>query len=192
MYGNGGQTLNGVNMNDLGYGMGYLICKSYYENASDKQAAIKEMLTAELTDEYARNFLLESGFVPKKDIKFVQNFEFAPLAIKEGKKVRQVQYGYKVQGEEIEFIVKSKDIPFAVESLAVAGNFNQWNPKAEGYQLQLEKGKYILRLPKDDFTAGKKYYFKFVANGNNWLQPPIKAKNKESDGGGNINLFLER
>ena len=191
LYGNGGQTIKGVNMNDLGYGMGYLICKSYYENAADKKAAINEMLTMKLTDENARAFLLKSGFVPKKHRKFVQNFEYKPLPVNNGKKVKKVQYGYKIKGETVEFVLKSKELKFNVSSLTVAGTFNDWNPKAKNYEMKLEKGKYILRLDKSEFEEGKKYHFKFVANKNSWLQPPIKAKNAESDGSGNTNLYIE-
>ncbi|TDE48401.1 hypothetical protein [Flavobacterium sp. GT3P67] len=32
------------NLPDQGYWIGYQICKSYYENATDKKQAIKEML----------------------------------------------------------------------------------------------------------------------------------------------------
>ncbi|WP_299361947.1 hypothetical protein [Winogradskyella sp.] len=191
LYGNGGQTINGINMDDLGYGMGYLICKSFYENATNKKAAIKEMLTTYFTDENARSFLLKSGFVPEKDLKYVKNFEFKPLDIKNGKKIKKITYGYKVKRDNIEFIIKSKDIPFKVKSLSVAGIFNNWNPKSKDYQMHLEKGKYVLRLPKANFENGQKHYFKFVANENSWLQPPIEAKNSEKDASGNLNLYLE-
>jgi hypothetical protein len=45
---------------DLGYWAGYRIARAYYENASDKRAAIREML--QMTD--ARAFLAASGWRP--------------------------------------------------------------------------------------------------------------------------------
>ncbi len=46
---------------DLGYYMGYEICKAYYEKASDKKQAIKDMLTIQ---DY-RQFLEKSGYAEK-------------------------------------------------------------------------------------------------------------------------------
>lgn len=45
---------------DLGYWVGYRIAKAYYENATDKRSAIREML--QMTD--ARAFLAASGWRP--------------------------------------------------------------------------------------------------------------------------------
>jgi hypothetical protein len=191
LYGNGGITLNGINMNDLGYGMGYLICKRYYENASNKKEAIKTMLTLNLTDENARQFLLDSGFVPKKDIEFVKNFEFKPLEIELNKNIKKVVYGYKIKKNRVEFRINAKDIPFEVETLSVAGSFNNWNPKAEGFKMQKVKSYYVLSIPKSEFNQGNKYQFKFVANDNSWLQPPLEAENAVSDNSGNKNLVLQ-
>jgi hypothetical protein len=46
--------------NDLGYWVGYRICKAYYQRAADKQQALREIL--ELTDPHA--FLAKSGWRP--------------------------------------------------------------------------------------------------------------------------------
>jgi uncharacterized protein YjaZ len=48
------------NVGQLGYWVGYRIAKSYYRNASDKRAAIREMI--QLTDAHA--FLARSGWRP--------------------------------------------------------------------------------------------------------------------------------
>jgi hypothetical protein len=45
---------------DLGYGVGYRICKSYYEHAADKRQAIRDII--EMTDPHA--FLAKSGWYP--------------------------------------------------------------------------------------------------------------------------------
>lgn len=47
---------------DLGYFMGYAICKSYYENSEDKQQAITEMLQLEYNPESVLEFLKQSKY----------------------------------------------------------------------------------------------------------------------------------
>jgi hypothetical protein len=62
LYGNKGITINESTMKDLGYFIGYQICKSYYNNATDKNKAISEMLgNGFKTNEDAKYFLLQSG-----------------------------------------------------------------------------------------------------------------------------------
>jgi hypothetical protein len=51
---------------DLGYFMGYAICKSYYENARDKKAAIREIIELNYSDTAAvEGFLKRSGYYPE-------------------------------------------------------------------------------------------------------------------------------
>lgn len=48
---------------DLGYFMGYAICKAYYNNSSDKKAAIKEIIELNLSDKAAvERFVNKSGY----------------------------------------------------------------------------------------------------------------------------------
>ena len=48
---------------DLGYFMGYTICKSYYAHASDKQQAIKDIITLKYDDnDKVEAFLARSGY----------------------------------------------------------------------------------------------------------------------------------
>jgi len=50
-------------MADLGYYMGYAICKSYYSNSSDKKNAIKEIIELNYSDSAAvENFLIASKY----------------------------------------------------------------------------------------------------------------------------------
>lgn len=50
---------------DLGYYVGYAICKTYYDRAKDKKEAIRTMLELDYTDAaVARRFLAASGFYP--------------------------------------------------------------------------------------------------------------------------------
>lgn len=54
--------IDGKPVRDLGYFVGYRICKSYYEKAKDKKQALAYMIELNLTDETAKNFLLASGY----------------------------------------------------------------------------------------------------------------------------------
>lgn len=57
---NGGE---GVPMADLGYFMGYAICKSYYNNAADKSAAVKDIIELNYGDSAVLNqFMARSHY----------------------------------------------------------------------------------------------------------------------------------
>ncbi len=63
---------------DLGYFMGYEICKSYYENASDKKKAIKNIIELNYSDSTAvETFLGQSKFYkePMNKEQLVQSFQ---------------------------------------------------------------------------------------------------------------------
>ena len=54
---------NNFGVADLGYYMGYAICKSYYQQAKDKNAAIKEMIELDYAnDETVEKFLAKTGY----------------------------------------------------------------------------------------------------------------------------------
>jgi hypothetical protein len=179
LYGQKGRNINGEQMKDLGYFMGYKICQSYYENAADKKQAIKEIIELDLsTNENAKNFLLKSGYAPKKDQKFVKKLRFSKLSLSK-KKVKLVVLGYTMNKENITFqfeLPKSYDRS-KLKFVTVAGNFNGWNPKDFNYKL-MPKTDIIfeLTLPLSAFSA-KQNQFKFVINGDNWQNVPENAKN---------------
>ncbi|GAB2563533.1 DUF2268 domain-containing putative Zn-dependent protease [Spirosoma areae] len=58
----GKREIAGQSVRDLGYFVGYQICKHYYQKASNKQAAIRYMIELNLTDENAKRFLSASGY----------------------------------------------------------------------------------------------------------------------------------
>lgn len=61
LYNNAGGSEFGVG--DLGYFVGYAICKAYYDSAADKREAIREIIELDYTDaEAAKAFLAASGF----------------------------------------------------------------------------------------------------------------------------------
>ncbi|UPT65235.1 MAG: hypothetical protein M0D57_11725 [Sphingobacteriales bacterium JAD_PAG50586_3] len=83
---------NEFNTRDLGYYVGYAICESYYNKATDKKAAIKNMIELDYNDDKALlKFIDESGYFnkPIKDVQ--QAYEksrptVANVSIKNGSK----------------------------------------------------------------------------------------------------------
>ncbi len=64
LYNSNGDSVFGVG--DLGYFVGYAICKAYYERAADKREAIREIIELDYTDALAaKAFLDASGFYPR-------------------------------------------------------------------------------------------------------------------------------
>lgn len=57
------REFQGQKVKDLGYFVGHQICRSYYNKAKNKKKALNEMLSLNLTDENARQFLLDSGYM---------------------------------------------------------------------------------------------------------------------------------
>ena len=191
LYGTKGRIVNGVQMKDLGYFIGYTFCRAYYRNSKDKNKALREIIEWDLsTPEKAKDFLLKSGYVPKQDLKFIQGLKFAPV-IEVKKRVKKELYGYKLTSNEVIFIYKlgKSEDEKAINKLTVAGNFNGWNPNDDNYKMTLKEDRiFELRFPTSKFEKGKEYQFKFVMNGSNWLNVPDKALNVDANSG---NLVLK-
>jgi Predicted Zn-dependent protease (DUF2268) len=191
LYGSKGITINESSMKDLGYFMGYQICKSYYNNATDKKLAITEMLgNGFKTNEDVRNFLLQSGYVPKEDIVFVKNLKFGKITVPK-ENIVKVVYGYRIENNDVVFeykIPKSMDKSF-IKTVNLAGTFNNWNPNDSNYIMTFNNNdKYELRFAKSKFNVSKPEQFKFVINGNGWQNPPETALNVDSK---DRNLILD-
>jgi uncharacterized protein YjaZ len=188
LYGNKGITINESTMNDLGYFMGYQICKSYYNNATDKTQALAEMLGNGFnTNEEARQFLLHSGYVPKEDIDFVKNFKFGKVTPPQENIVKSI-YGYRIENGAVIFTYKlPKSInKNSIKTVNIAGTFNAWNPNDSNWLLTFDgTEKYEIRLPKNKLKPTEQ--FKFVINGNGWQNPPQTALNIDENSG---NLIL--
>ncbi|TKT85996.1 gliding motility protein GldB-related protein [Dyadobacter frigoris] len=60
------KEISGKSCRDLGYYVGYKICKSYYDQARDKKQALAYMIGVNLTDENSKEFLLFSRYNPAK------------------------------------------------------------------------------------------------------------------------------
>ncbi len=191
IYGTKGRVVNEVQMKDLGYFMGYTFCRAFYKKAKDKRQALKEIIEWDLsTNENAKKFLLESGYVKSSDIEFIKNLKFAPV-VEIKKEIRKARYGYRLTHDEVIFtysLGKAED-ETAIGKFTVAGTFNGWNASDDNYKLSPEKNRtFELHLPKAKFEKGKTYLFKFVTNGVNWMGVPETASNLDEETG---NLILK-
>jgi hypothetical protein len=196
LYGSPGVTIDGVTTIDLGYYMGHRICKSYYDYATDKAKALKEIIELDFSkkdNEIARQFILASGYVPKTDIGFVKNtafghIEWTPKVVQKG------VYGYTLTPDKVIFtytVPKVVDIT-TIKTVNVAGSFNGWNPKNPSYIMTKGSNRtFTLELPKSAFDASKKNMFKFVLDGKNWQNPPESAENIEQSDNRNLILVLK-
>lgn len=189
LYGNKGRNINDAQVKDLGYFIGYKICKAYYDKSIDKKLAIKEIIEMDVsTDEKARTFLLKSGYAPNNDTKFLKTFKFAKVEdVKKGLKL--IQYGYRIEKENVvfKFTLPKNVNKSEIEMITIAGSFNGWNPKDLDYKMTNTKENiYELKLPKSKLKDYNE--FKFVINSENWQTPPENAKNSEN---GNLTLKLK-
>ncbi|WP_295231144.1 DUF2268 domain-containing putative Zn-dependent protease [Sediminibacterium sp.] len=189
LYGMKGRNLNGTQMRDLGYYMGYKICKAYYEKAIDKKQAIKEIIELDVSDdEKARTFLIQSGYADKTDRKFIQAFKFEKI-VPPNSGIKLIQYGHRLEKDEVVFHF---ELPKGmneneVESVTIAGSFNAWNPKNTSHVMsKIGNGKYAFRMPVKELKE-KYYEYKFVINGDNWQAVPEFAKNSQNR---NLTLVL--
>jgi len=188
LYGSNGRNIQGTQMKDLGYFMGYKICKAYYENSFSKKNAIKEIIEMDVsTNEKARDFLIKSSYLSKIDKNFNKHFKFTKINERK-KRLKLVQYGYKIEKDEVVFrfeLPKNTD-KNSIEFITIAGSFNGWNPKNLDYKMiNITDNIYEYRMPKT-ILKEKQYEFKFVINGEDWQYVPENAKNTQ-----NGNLLLE-
>jgi hypothetical protein len=175
-----------IPMDDLGYAVGFTISKHYYDKAKNKQQAIKDIITLNYADTVAVNtFLKKSGYE-----KYLKAKGFKP---KKG-----VIEGYSIVDEKVmfEFNISEKDISklkTKIESVSLAGEFNNWDPKNVDFQLsKVNETKYTLAIEKAKLgNKGERRHFKFVLNGSNWLDPNFESANKGSSNDSNTNLYLE-
>ncbi|WP_284464657.1 serine hydrolase [Chryseobacterium sp.] len=100
-------------------------------------------------------------------------------------------YGYTVKGNNVVFSYthpKNLDASL-INTMAVAGSFNDWNPENKEYQMtKKDKNRFELAVPVSRFEKGKTYSFKFVFNKEGWMTTPKSASN--IDGTENNNLIM--
>lgn len=99
-------------------------------------------------------------------------------------------FGYIMQNGMVTFrFVKPEYLKAEVQNVSVAGEFNGWKPKSEGFELQkTAENVYQLSLKADKLgKPGEVRQFKFVVNGTIWVAPPRYALNIHRDMPGNAN-----
>ena len=91
--------------------------------------------------------------------------------------------GYRINGEWLTFVFNVEDYSnitdfnIPVQSVFVAGEFNDWSPDAWKMQ-PMDNGTYELTKPLSDFTGDFDWEFKFVVNGEHWAEPTEEFENK--------------
>lgn len=102
-------------------------------------------------------------------------------------------YGYKIVGDNVVFTYEHDKTlnPNLVESVSIAGSFDNWNPNDKNYQMvQKNKNTFELSIPKTQFEKDKTYLFKFVINKTGWMEAPKNAINRETEGDENLILKI--
>lgn len=170
---------------DLGYFVGYQICRSFYERTPDPVQAVRQMLELDLSsDQAVLDFVRRSGYASEKEMKAWQNRGFTEK--KTDTSAKKKAYGYKIKNDKVTFafwfpagFLARHHIP--VVRVSVAGTFNNWNPEAEGYAMvEDETGRFSIELPMS--ALGDEAQFKFVVNGFIWLPVPEFASNRNQEG----------
>jgi hypothetical protein len=190
LYGLNGRTVNGTRLNDLGYFVGYIICKAYYDKAANKQQAIKDIIEMDVsTDELAKAFLIKSGYASATDAKFIRKFKFDKVS-ENKKKIKLVQYGYTIKNGNVVFTFTAPKSMQAseIKYVTIAGNFNGWNPNDLNYKMTSTSNLvYTYIIPVQAFKE-KNNEFKFVINGEAWQTIPENTKNVNN---GNLSLIIK-
>jgi hypothetical protein len=133
-------------------------------------------------------FRSKQGFRPAKDfiLRFTTQGYMPPPP--------DPHFGYKLEKGQVTFLfVKPDYLDAEIKNVAVAGEFNNWNPKADGYELhKTGENVYELTIPGGKLgKPGEKRQFQFVVNGDTWIQPARQALNVNKEAGLNSNLIIE-
>lgn len=181
---------------DLGYYVGYAICKSYYDNAEDKAQATKDIIDLD----YANQNAVASYLKNSKYEKYI-----ASKGYNSTKKL--MQFGYTTKGSKVLFSFPINEKTIAqdeegnyktfdkevINSIALVGDFNNWGSKDSSFMLKKDKkGKFYLLIDKSKLGAnGTKVKFKFFINNKYWGVPNFEIRNRITDKEGNTNLFIQ-
>jgi hypothetical protein len=148
LYGQPGVEIAGFNKVDMGYAMGYLICRKYYRNSPDKVKAISDIINLAGHKEAARNFILASGYLPAEDITYVTNTPFSnykPPVVN----VEKRPYGVWQTADSVAFVYEAPATLAAnyIQQVTLAGSFNNWNQADSQYKMHaVGQGKYRLLI----------------------------------------------
>ena len=190
----GSKVIGGKEVQDLGYFVGYKICKTFYEKSTDKATAIRTLLELDLSsDESIRAFVLHSGYGSQADREYIEKGVFTEQ--KEESKIEKKLYGYQIKGKQVIFEFSPPQVFLDrfkgdIGRVSVAGSFNDWNPAAEQFRLKRMVGnRFELVLPKEKLKLESRPQFKFVINEDIWMPTPETALNVDNSSG---NLVIEQ
>lgn len=167
-----GNSNNQFKKGDLGYYIGYAICKSYYEKAINKEKAIKEMITLNYLDEKkVYQFIDASKYFEKTIDTYIKEFEIQRpyiLGIKEFKnnsenidsniKTITVEFSEKMNSN----IMNLKLGPLGEHNLLEITELLGWSEdrKKITYKVNLQKNLRQQLLITDVFRSEKGYLLK--------------------------------
>lgn len=183
-------------VSDLGYFIGYAICKSYYQSSKNKTQAIKEIIEIEYqSQEAVYQFLKKSNYekyIASKGFNSDQKLPIEGYRLVKGDVL--FEFDLKKQNvildeKGIALVYREKDFG-KIETVNVVGEFNNWN--VNDYQFQMSKTPketYILKV--DRSKLGSQTKFKFVINGKYWVQPNFAISNRRTEQDGNTNLTIQ-
>ena len=110
--------------------------------------------------------------------------------------------GYLLAGGLLKFVMDEKtyglNLP-PTAKVAVAGNFNHWNGDGGRFGIWTltdpdDDGIWELALPFEGLHKAAKepfHTFRFVVDGQTWLNSPARATNGRRDASGNVNLIID-
>jgi hypothetical protein len=141
-------TKNQFKMRDLGYFVGYAICKKYYEQATDKKRAVKEMIELDYNNEQELIALVES----------TKYFDQPLLHYKmELEKIRPIVIGIKEFGngsQQVSSQIKTFTINFSTEM----------NPRYRSFEVGPLGEDHLLKITKIIGFSEDKRSFTFEAD----------------------------
>ena len=189
----GSKAIGGKEVQDLGYFVGYKICKAFYEKTADKTDAIRTLLELDVSsDESIRAFVVHSGYGSPADREYIAKGIFTEQKV-ESQILKKV-YGYRIKGKQVIFEFTPPQVFLDrfkgdIGKVSVAGSFNDWNPGAEQFSLKRMAGnRFELVLPKEQLKLESRPQFKFVINEDIWMPAPETALNVDNSSG---NLVME-
>ncbi|TDH26912.1 hypothetical protein EXU57_08895 [Segetibacter sp. 3557_3] len=90
-------------------------------------------------------------------------------------------YGCERSGDSVRFTFNPREyyLPSQkITSIAVISHFSEWNPSNRHGRMQKVGSTYSLTIPNDNMGLDDYIPFQFVVNGNYYVTPPLRAKNK--------------
>lgn len=183
---------------DLGYYVGYAICKNYYNSASNKSQAIKDIIDLDYANSNAVTDFLKKSNYEKYIIR--KGYNPASKLPKEGyiSTPSQIVFSFSsfknpvIKGEDGNSkVFNTKED--TIKSISIAGDFNNWDYKNSAFQLMKNKrGIYTLKVDRDKLgKVGAQVKFNFIINNKYWVQPEFAVSNRVTNKEGITNLFVQ-